>query len=101
MNAHGAGVQLQRAPCFTEACRALWPGAGHMNQSVVDAFSLLGGIGKPSPPAVLTPCVFRVCLDGTGKDSGWARVREGFCVGFGLYSSRNRLVRLGGFIGGF
>ena len=30
MNARGGGVQLQRAPCFTEACRALWPGAGHI-----------------------------------------------------------------------
>lgn len=29
MNAHGQGVQLRRAPCFTEACRALWPGGGH------------------------------------------------------------------------
>ena len=41
MNARGEGVQLQRAPCFTEACRALWPGAGHMHQCVVDAFSVL------------------------------------------------------------
>ena len=40
MNACGKGVQLPRAECFTHACRALWPGYGEMEASVVQAFSL-------------------------------------------------------------
>ena len=40
MNARGKGVQLPKAECFTHACRALWPGYGEMEASVVQAFSL-------------------------------------------------------------
>ncbi|CAB1108830.1 unnamed protein product [Ectocarpus sp. CCAP 1310/34] len=39
MNARGQGVQLKREECFTHPCRALWPGSGESDASVVEAFS--------------------------------------------------------------
>ncbi|CAM9899058.1 unnamed protein product, partial [Hapterophycus canaliculatus] len=39
MNARGQGVQLKRAECFTQACRALWPGNSEMDPCFVEAFS--------------------------------------------------------------
>lgn len=38
MDAHGAGVQLQRRDCVTHACRAVWPGAELLDADLQRAF---------------------------------------------------------------
>ena len=37
MNAHGAGVQLKRCECFTQACRAVWPGSELLDDDLQQA----------------------------------------------------------------
>ena len=39
LNAYGSGVQITREKCFTEACRALWPGEGAVEDWAAAAFS--------------------------------------------------------------
>lgn len=39
LNVRGAGVQVRRNTCFTNACRALWPGSDTMNEHIAAGFS--------------------------------------------------------------
>ncbi|CAM9352547.1 unnamed protein product, partial [Hapterophycus canaliculatus] len=40
LNARGRGVQLKRGECFTQACRAVWPGDDPVPAAIAEALLL-------------------------------------------------------------